>query len=171
MKKKAIASTVLLVVLCPAYGSPGEPSCVANVANKYMSSISGGGTVSPSKIITLQNSPADEAEYAVIYSDISTGGAIGANGNMGLQFVDVKTDGFGGCYVSVSRSTPMIQFSGWPIIKYIDTSKNSMVVDIREYGPRDPMACMSYVYQETLYRNGHNNWIVKNKKFLSKGGC
>lgn len=167
MIKKAIVSSILLVVLCPAYGSPGEPSCVSTVANKYMSSISGGGNVSPSKIIKLQKS-----EYAVIYSDIPTGSAIGANGNVGLQFIDVKTSAIlGECYVSVSRSTPMIQFSEWPIVKYISTSKNSMVVDIREYGPNDPMACMSYVYQETLSRNGHHNWIVKNKKFLSKGGC
>lgn len=170
MIKKVIASSVLLVILCPAYGSPGEPSCVSNVANKYMSSISGGGTVSPSKIITMQKK-AYGSEYAAIYSGIPTGQSIGANGNVGLQFVDVKTDAFGGCYVSVSRSTPIIQFNSWPIIKYISTSKNRMVVDIRKYGPRDPMSCMSYVYQETLVRDKSYNWIVKNRKFLSKGGC
>ena len=167
MIKNVIASSVLLVVLCPAYGSPGEPSCVSTVANKYMSSISGGGKVSPSKIITLKRG----SDYAAIYSDIPTGSAIGANGNMGMQFVDVKTDGILGCYVSVSRSTPIIQFSRWPITKYISTSNNSMVIDIRKYGPRDPEACMSYVYQETIVRNRSHNWIVKTRKLISKGGC
>lgn len=171
MIKKAIILSFVVAQIGSAYASVENINGIEKVANEYMSSISGGSPCKPVKILTLGKDKIGERRYAVIYSDIPTGDSIGANGNMGMQFVEVHSDVFSTYYVDEGASTPNITFSGWPIVKYISNTENKMIVDVRAFSPTDPQSCMSYVYRETLVRGIHKNWSVADKKLISDHGC
>ena len=108
-----------------------------------------------------------DAKYAVLWvGDIGCAGGSGTEGT-NLSIVTIST---GDSYVvDPLHSSPVIQFES-PVRfveRIVGNTRDSLILEGMEYGPKDPNCCPSIKVRFTLRVDEKGNWKLVEKKTMS----
>ena len=108
-----------------------------------------------------------DAKYAVLWvGDIGCAGGSGTEGT-NLSIVTIST---GDSYVvDPLQSSPVIQFES-PVRfveRIVGNTRDSLILEGMEYGPKDPNCCPSIKVRFTLRVDEKGNWKLVEKKTMS----
>lgn len=136
----------------------------------YASAIScpDGVMIEPEQIAALQEfkTAGDrfKAKYAVLWT-----GDIGCSGGSGSSRTNISIVTIGAndsCIVDPLRSSPAVQFDSPVryIEKIISHTRDSLVLEGKEYGENDPNCCPSIPRRFTLREDQNGNWKIVERK-------
>jgi len=107
-----------------------------------------------------------DAVYAVLWSgDIGCAGGSGTSGTN----ISIVTIGAGDSYVvDPTRSSPVVQFES--PVRYVErivgNTPDTLILEGKDYGPKDPNCCPSVPVRFTLKVDGKGNWKLVEKKVM-----
>jgi hypothetical protein len=107
-----------------------------------------------------------DAKYAVLWpGDI---GCAGGSGTAGTH-ISIVTVSSGDSYVvDPLQSSPAIQFES--PVRFVDrivgNSRDSLILEGKDYGPKDPNCCPSVLVRFTVRVDDKGNWKVTEKKVM-----
>lgn len=107
-----------------------------------------------------------DASYAVLWSgDV---GCAGGSGTSSTNISIVRVGGGDSFYVDPAFSSPQIQFD-LPV-RYVErivgNTKDSLILEGKEYGPNDSNCCPSINMRFTLRADDKGNWKLAEKKVI-----
>lgn len=100
-----------------------------------------------------------DAKFAVVwFGDI---GCAGGSGTSGAAIAVVRVGAGDNFYVSPEASSPQID-DGLPrhVEKVVGATADSITVDVRDYGDKDPNCCPTLRKRVTLRQSQKGNWAV-----------
>lgn len=175
MKKTAVAlSCALFAANLFAQNAPPVQEITKQIVKSvtsYANAISCPGiAVEPKKIAALvPYKTVDDrldAKYAVLWvGDIGCAGGSGTEGT-NISIVTVST---GDSYVvDPLQSSPAIQFESpvRGIERIVGNTRDSLILEGKEYGPNDPNCCPSIKVRFTLRSDEKGNWKLVEKKAM-----
>jgi hypothetical protein len=137
---------------------------IIRAVNGYANSISCGGVaVGPKDIAALVPYKTlydyDDARYAVLWhGDI---GCAGGSGTTTVNIAIVTVGRFDSFVVDPLLSSPVVSFPmGLEHLELIGNTRDSLVLDGFEYGPKDARCCPSVPFRVTMRVDEKGNWKV-----------
>lgn len=106
-----------------------------------------------------------DAKFAVVwFGDI---GCAGGSGTSGAAIAVVRVGAGDNFYVSPAESSPQVD-DGLPrhVEKVVGATADSITVDVRDYGDKDPNCCPTLRKRLTLRQSSKGNWSVISTKDL-----
>ena len=174
--KKTVAALGCVLFAANSFAQSAPP--VQEITKQIIKSVTAyanaiscpGGTVEPRQIAALvpYKTMYDrmDAKYAVLWvGDIGCAGGSGTEGT-NISIVTVST---GDSYVvDPLQSSPAIQFEipVRGVERIVGNTRDSLILEGKEYGPNDPNCCPSIKMRFTLRVDEKGNWKLVEKKAM-----
>lgn len=142
---------------------------IAKAVNSYRASVSCGDQVVDAKSIAALSAYKTfddrmDAKYAVLWTgDIGCAGGSGTSGSN----IAIVTVGTGDSYmVDPLLSSPVVSFESpvRNIERIVGNTKDTLILEGKEYGPKDANCCPSLNVRFTLKSDEKGNWKLVDKK-------